>query len=192
MVRWALCAGNDQPSKKISCHSVGKLEVRARGPMGAGALRLPQNQGCFSPWGLVAGLSLARATALPSSHSHSTELATAAQYNQSQDLSPRLKTPVAGGKVETSSTGNMGELAQRDPNAHTNCLSPRRLEFRRGLGGPESAFKKPADGLRTRDIIPLCPSIDSPDRLRRKPNTDQRVYVRCRPANLGLDRFWHG
>src|SRR5205807_3591948 len=88
-----------------------------------------------------------------------------------------------------------GDRAQRMTRSESRacaCLSPRYLEFRRGSGGHEGAFKKPADRLRARNMIPLCPSIDGPNRLRRKPNTDQRVCVRCRPAVLGLDRFWHG
>jgi hypothetical protein len=71
------------------------------------------------------------------------------------------------------------------------CLSPRYLEFRRGPGGPEGAFKKPADRLRARNMIPLWPSVDGSNRLGRKPNTDQQLSVRCRRDVFGLDRFWH-
>jgi hypothetical protein len=70
-------------------------------------------------------------------------------------------------------------------------LSPRHLEFRGGPRGPECTFEKPADCLRARGMIPLCPSIDRPHRARRKPNTDQWVCGRFRPAVLGLDWFGH-
>jgi hypothetical protein len=73
---------------KFRCLRIEKLEGRARGPMRVGAPRRPE--GYFSPWDPVAGLSLTPTTTLPSSHSHSTELATAAQYNQSL----RLKSTV--------------------------------------------------------------------------------------------------